>query len=33
MDVSKEPSVSLPDAGDIGDAMRTRIRDFYGRGQ
>ena len=33
MDVSKEPSVSLPDAGDTGEAMRTRIRDFYSRGQ
>ena len=33
MDASKEPSVSLPDAGDTGDAMRTRIRDFYSRGQ
>ncbi len=33
MDGSREPSVSLPDAGDTGDAMRTRIRDFYRRGQ
>ena len=33
MDGSMEPSVSLPDAGDTGDAMRTRIRDFYSRGQ
>ena len=33
MDTSKEPSVSLPDAGDTGEAMRTRIRDFYSRGQ
>ena len=33
MDGSREPSVSLPDAGDTGDAMRTRIRDFYSRGQ
>ncbi len=32
MDGSREPSVSLPDAGDTGDAMRTRIRDFYRRG-
>ncbi len=32
MDASKEPSVSLPDAGDTGDAMRTRIREFYRRG-
>ena len=33
MDASKEPSVSLPDAGDTGEAMRTRIREFYRRGQ
>ena len=33
MDGSMEPSVSLPDAGDTGAAMRTRIRDFYERGQ
>ena len=33
MDGSREPTVSLPDAGDTGDAMRTRIRDFYSRGQ
>ncbi|MDD9993705.1 MAG: conjugal transfer protein TraN [Rhodospirillales bacterium] len=33
MDGSREPSVSLPDAGDTGDAMHTRIRDFYRRGQ
>ena len=33
MDGSREPSVSLPDAGDTGQAMRTRIRDFYQRGQ
>ena len=33
MDASKEPSVSLPDAGDTSEAMRTRIRDFYRRGQ
>ena len=32
MDGSREPSVSLPDAGDTGAAMRTRIREFYGRG-
>ena len=31
MDASREPSVSLPDAGDTRDAMRTRIREFYGR--
>ena len=33
MDGSREPSVSLPDAGDTGEAMRTRIRDFYSQGQ
>ena len=33
MDASKEPSVSLPDAGGTGEAMRTRIREFYTRGQ
>ena len=33
MDGSMEPAVSLPDAGDTGAAMRTRIRDFYSRGQ
>ena len=33
MDGSREPSVSLPDAGGTGQAMRTRIRDFYSRGQ
>ena len=33
MDGSMEPRVSLPDAGDTGDAMRTRIRDFYSRGR
>ena len=33
MDGSREPSVSLPDAGDTGTAMRTRIRDFYRRGR
>ena len=33
MDGSREPAVSLPDAGDTGDAMRMRIRDFYRRGQ
>ena len=31
MDGSMEPAVSLPDAGDTGDAMRTRIREFYSR--
>ncbi len=33
MDSSREPAVSLPDPGDTGTAMRTRIRDFYRRGQ
>ncbi len=33
MDGSREPSVSLPDAGDTGAVMRTRIRDFYRRGE
>ena len=33
MDGSMEPSVSLPDAGDTGDAMRTRVREFYRQGQ
>ncbi len=33
MDGSREPSVSLPDSGDTGEAMRTRIREFYRRGQ
>ena len=33
MDGSREPAVSLPDAGDTGEVMRTRIRDFYTRGQ
>ena len=33
MDGSMEPSVSLPDGADTGAAMRTRIRDFYERGQ
>ena len=33
MDGSREPAVSLPDAGGTGTAMRTRIRDFYRRGE
>ena len=33
MDGSMEPSISLPDGGDTRDAMRTRIRDFYRRGE
>ena len=32
MDGSSDPAVSLPDSGDTGAAMRTRIRDFYRRG-
>ena len=33
MDGSMEPSVSLPGAGDTQGAMRSRIRDFYRRGE
>ena len=33
MDGSSDPAVSLPDAGAAGDAMRTRIRDFFSRGR
>ena len=33
LDGSMAPSVSLPDAGDAGAAMRTRVRDFYSRGE
>ncbi len=33
MDGAREPSVSLPDGGDTGEAMRARIRDFYSRGE
>ncbi len=33
MDGSMDPSVSLPDGGDTKATMRTRIRDFYTRGQ
>ena len=33
LDGSMEPSVSLPDSGDTGAAMRMRVRDFYSRGQ
>ena len=33
MDGDMEPDVLLPDSGDTGAAMRTRIRDFYSRGQ
>ena len=32
MDGSMEPSVSLPDAGGTGAAMRARVREFYERG-
>ena len=32
MDGAMAPAVSLPDAGDTGAAMRTRVRDFYRRG-
>ena len=31
VDGSSEPSIALPDAGDTGDVMRERIRDFYDR--
>ena len=31
VDGSSEPSIALPDAGDTGDVMRERIRDFYTR--
>ena len=33
MDGDMEPDVSLPDAADTGAAMRTRVRNFYQRGQ
>ena len=33
MDGAMEPAVSLPDGGDTGAAMRTRIREFYSRGR
>ena len=33
MDGDMEPDVSLPDAADTGAAMRTRVREFYQRGQ
>ena len=33
MDGGKAPSVSLPDTGETGDAMRRRIRAFYTRGE
>ena len=33
MDGDMEPDVSLPDAADTGAAMRTRVRQFYQRGQ
>ena len=31
MDGSREPAVTLPDAGDTQSVMRERVRDFYGR--
>ena len=31
MDGSREPAVTLPEAGDTQSAMRERVRDFYGR--
>ena len=33
MDGDIEPDVALPDAADTGAAMRTRVREFYQRGQ
>ena len=33
MDGDMEPDVALPDAADTGAAMRTRVREFYQRGQ
>ena len=33
MDGDMEPDVSLPDAADTGAAMRSRVRQFYERGQ
>ena len=33
MDGGMEPAVSLPDAADTGAAMRSRVREFYQRGQ
>ncbi len=32
MDGSREPAVTLPDAGDTQTLMQDRVRDFYGRG-
>ena len=31
MDGSREPAVTLPEAGDTQSVMRERVRDFYGR--
>ena len=31
MDGSREPAVTLPEAGDTQSVMRDRVRDFYGR--
>ena len=33
MDGSREPSIKLPEAGQAGEVMRTRIRDFYQRNE
>ena len=33
VDGSREPSIDLPEAGEAGAAMRTRIRDFYRKGK
>ena len=33
MDGSREPSIELPEAGQAGEVMRTRIRDFYQRNE
>ena len=31
MDGTREPAVTLPEAGDTQSVMRDRVRDFYGR--
>ena len=33
IDGGREPSIELPEAGQAGEVMRTRIRDFYGRSE
>ncbi len=33
VDGSREPSIELPEAGQAGEVMRTRIRDFYQRNE